>query len=732
MFRKKFPFYKQLDSKDCGPSCIRMIARFYGKEFTLQSLRKMGNMSREGVSLTGISNIAESIGFTSLAVKVDYEKMLREAPLPLIAHWNQNHFVVVYKITPSKVYVADPSFGRLTYTREEFLRGWITSVKHNKEQGILLLLNPTPDFYAAEGSRTSNKASIRYIARYVLQYKKQLLQVSLGLLLGSLLQLVFPVLTQSVIDNGIGNRQINFVYLILIAQLVLIAGMVGVEYIRAMILVHVSSRVNMQIIADFLSKLMRLPISFFDTKLTGDLTQRIRDHKRIEDFFTDSVLTIIFSSFSLLVLGTMLAFYHPGIFLVFLATAVIQVMWAMRALKKRRYLSNKLFSRLTTEQNNIIELINGMQEIKLNNIESSRRWQWQRIQAAIFRTNIKVVSLKQFQFGGMRLIAQVQIILVTFICALAVINGQMTIGVMMAVMYILGQISAPLNDVVDFIYAAQDAKISLERLGEIHLRDDEEEKDDDSKLSKLPPNPSLWFRNLSFHYPGQEKIQVLRNISLHIPEGKITAIVGASGSGKTTLLKLLLKFYAPIEGGIYVGSEPLDNMQSAFWRSECGVVMQDGFIFADTIANNIALKEPVDKQKLLQAAHVANIHEFIMSLPGEYNTRIGQDGIGLSEGQKQRLLIARAVYKNPRYIFFDEATNALDANNERVIMRNLEAFFKGRTVVIVAHRLSTVKNADQIVVLDRGEIVESGVHEELAARRQSYYTLVKNQLELGN
>jgi len=735
MFRKKFPFYKQLDAMDCGPTCVRIIARHYGKAFSLQSLREKGSMSREGISLNEISNIAESIGFRTLAVKTSFEKLQQEAPLPVVAHWNQNHFIVVYRIEKDKVYVADPSFGLLTYTREEFLRGWVSSVQHRQEQGVLLLLEPTPDFYRQAEERTTNKASFRFIAQYILAYKKHLLYISIGLLFGSILQLLLPFITQLIIDRGIGNRDVPFVYLILIAQVVLIISLTSVEYIRSILLVHVSSRINIFIISDFLEKLMKLPISFFDTKLTGDITQRIRDHKRIEDFFTDTVLTFIFSGFSIMVLGAVMLYYNVYIFGIFACCAFLEIWWALRSLKKRRYLSNRLFARLTTEQSNLIELINGMQEIKLNNIEKNKRWQWQKIQAAIFRTNLQIVSLKQYQYGGIRLINYLQIALVTFICANAVIKGEMTIGVMMAVMYILGQLSAPLNDAINFIYSAQDARISLERLGEIHLKQNEEEE------QAARPKPAdkgntyhgrdIVFDNISFHYPGHAGHDVLKNICLTIPEGKVTAIVGASGSGKTTLLKLLLKFYTPRQGSIRIGNSNLHDYANDAWRKSCGVVMQDGYIFADTIANNIALEEHINKDLLLHATEVANIHSFIQSLPSAYNTRIGQDGIGLSQGQKQRLLIARAVYKDPSFIFFDEATNALDANNELVIMRNLEAFFRNRTVVIVAHRLSTVRNADQIIVLDNGCITEQGAHEELTARRKSYYTLVKNQLELG-
>ncbi len=731
MYKGPFTFYKQFDSKDCGPTCVRMVAKFYGKEYSLQTLRDKGNLSREGVSINGISKIAEHIGFRSLAVKVDFDKFKNEAPLPAIAHWNQNHFIVVYKISSTKVYVADPSFGLLAYSYEEFLRGWECEKKHGKEQGILLLMEPTPDFFSMEGEKTHNKANLKFILKYLLQFKKPISYVCLSLFVGSLLQLVFPFLTQSIIDYGIGNKNIGFINLILISQLVLILSLISVEYIRSMILLHVSVRINIFIISDFLSKLMKLPISFFDIKLTGDLTQRIRDHKRIEDFFTNSLLTSVFSFFSIIVLGGILLFYNKLVFFIVVAGITADFIVVLSTLKKRRYLNNKLFSRLTTEQNALIELITGMQEIKLNNIEKMKRWQWQKIQAAIFKTNLKMVSINQIQIGGSRLIAQLQIILITFIAAKSVINGEMTLGIMLAIMYILGQLSAPVHDLINCTYAYQDAKISLDRLGEIHLKEDEEPEDKQGVPMPDLDRSGIYFDNISFHYPGQTR-NVIQDLSLHIPAGKITAIVGTSGSGKTTLLKLILKFYSPQSGHIEVGEHNLNDLQTAEWRSKCGVVMQDGFIFADTIARNIALEVDIDEQKLMKSIELANCLDFINALPLEYNTKIGQDGIGLSQGQTQRLLIARSIYKNPEIILFDEATNALDANNEKTIINNLNHFFEGRTVVVVAHRLSTVKNADQIIVMEDGRIIEQGNHFTLTNNKNAYYELVKNQLELAS
>jgi ATP-binding cassette subfamily B protein len=725
-----FPFYRQLDQMDCGPTCVRMIAQHHGRRYTLQNLRERAHMDREGISLLGISQIAEDIGMRTLAVKISYEQLAEEAPLPAVAHWNQNHFVVVHKIKRDKVYVADPAHGLITYKKDEFINSWGSDVADGKAEGIALLMEPSQEFYELEGEKSS-KASFGFLFRYFFQYKKFLVQLMLGLLLGSLLQLVFPFLTQAVVDFGIGTRNIGFIYLILIAQLVLFASQTAVEFIRAWILIHLSTRINISIISDFLIKLMRLPIGFFDAKQVGDLIQRIQDHHRIESFLTGSVLTSLFSIFNILIFGIVLAIYSIPIFLIFLAGSSLYIGWVLLFLRKRAQLDHKSFAQMAADQSNLIQLITGMQEIKLNNIELQERWRWERIQAKLFRINLKKLALSQYQQGGGTFFNQVQNIIISFVAAKAVIDGDLTLGMMMAITYITGQLNAPIGQIIAFVQQAQDAKISLERLGEIHSLDDEEE-DSEGLLRELPPRRSILIENLSFRYGGPESPNVLEGINLEIPEGKTTAIVGMSGSGKTTLIKLLLKFYEPQQGHIQVGAAHLNSIASYSWREACGTVMQEGFIFSDTIAHNIALEKPVDKARLLQAVQVANIQKDIEGLPLAYNTKIGQDGIGLSGGQKQRLLIARAVYKNPEYLFFDEATSALDANNEAAIMEKLNVFLEGRTVVVVAHRLSTVKNADQIVVLDKGKIVERGTHTELTALRGAYYTLVKNQLELGS
>ena len=722
-----FPYYKQPDAMDCGPTCLRMVAKHYGRNFKVQTLRKLCEINREGVSLLGMSDAAEKIGFRTLGVKLTPQQ-LKDAELPCILHWRQTHFVVLYKIKNHKYYLADPASGLVTVPEEDFARNWLGDKE--KQEGIALLLAPTPQFYEEEDDKGS-EVRWSFLFRYLVTYRKLVFQLLLGLGIGSLLQLITPFLTQSIVDIGINTRNLNFIYIILIAQIALIIGRVSVEFIRSWILLHISTRINISILTDFLIKLMKLPMSFFDTKMTGDIMQRMNDQRNIQTFLTGSTLTTVFSMFNLVVFSLVLAYYNLPIFFVFAASSTLYTLWIVAFLKRRRELNYKSFDVSARNQSSIIQLVGGMQEIKLNNCEQQKRWEWEHIQARLFKFNVKTLALSQYQQGGATFINEGKNILITFLSAEAVINGNLTLGAMVAVQYIVGQLSSPIEQFLGFIQGFQDAKISLERLNEIHQMQDEEPAGKDYN-HLLPENKSLSINNLTFRYPGAGNEPVLEDISLHIPHGKTTAIVGMSGSGKTTILKLLLRFYEPQKGEIKVGDQPLSNIGFKTWRGHCGVVMQDGFIFSDNIERNIAVgDEYPDREKLRHAIKVANIQDFIDGLPLGLNTKIGAEGNGISQGQRQRMLIARAVYKNPDYLFFDEATNALDANNERVIMDNLGEFFKGRTVVIVAHRLSTVSNADNIVLLDKGRIIEEGTHHELTALKGDYYRLVKNQLELG-
>ncbi|SDH74702.1 peptidase domain-containing ABC transporter [Mucilaginibacter gossypii] len=721
----RFQFYKQPDQMDCGPTCLRMIARHYGRNFTVQTLRRLCEINKEGVSLLGISDAAEKIGFRSMGVKLNAAQ-LKDAELPCILHWRQNHFVVLYNIKKHKYYLADPADGMVVLNEADFNRNW----QSDAGSGIVLLLSPTPDFYEQENEK-GNEVRWSFLLRYLITYRKLVIQLFFGLGIGSMLQLIAPFLTQSIVDIGINTRNLNFIYIVLFAQIALIIGRVSVDFIRSWILLHISTRVNISILTDFLIKLMKLPIGYFDTKMTGDIMQRMSDQKKIEGFLTGSTLSTLFSMFNLLVFSVVLAYYNATIFFVFAVSSTLYTIWITLFLKRRRALNYKSFEVSAKNQGSIVQLIGGMQEIKLNNCEQQKRWEWEHIQARLFKFSVKSLALSQYQQGGATFINEGKNILITFLSAQAVISGNLTLGAMVAVQSIVGQLSSPIEQLLGFIQGFQDAKISLERLNEIHQMDDEEPVGKEWSHT-LPENKSLTLNNLTFSYPGAGNEPVLENIELVIPHGKTTAIVGMSGSGKTTIIKLLLRFYEPQKGDIKVGGQQIGNIAFKTWRGQCGVVMQDGFIFSDTIERNIAVGDDYpDKAKLRHAVKVANIQDFIDGLPLGLNTMIGAEGNGISQGQRQRMLIARAVYKDPHYIFFDEATNALDANNERVIMDNLTRFFEGRTVVIVAHRLSTVSNADNIIVLDKGRIIEQGTHNQLTALKGDYYKLVRNQLELG-
>ncbi|EGV42827.1 peptidase domain-containing ABC transporter [Bizionia argentinensis JUB59] len=726
---RKFPAYLQTEAKDCGPTCIKIIAKYYGKLINTQQLRNLSETTREGSSLLGVSEAVESIGFKSLGVKLSFNDLL-EAPLPCIVHWNKAHYIVLYKIKKGMVYVSDPAHGLIIYTKQEFIKYWIgNNADETTVEGIALLVEPTPKFYQSEFDE-DEKFGFRFIFKYLFKYKKFLVQLIVGLLAGSLLQLTFPFLTQSVVDVGIKNQDINFVYLILIAQLFLYIGQAALEIIRSWILLHLSTRINISLISDFFIKLMKLPISYFDVRMTGDLLQRINDHKRIERILTTSSLSVLFSFFNLIVFSFVLAYYSLQIFGVFVLGSILYFAWVLFFFKKRKELDYKHFSEVSREQSKVIELINGMQEIKLHNAERRMRWNWEYVQASLFKIATKSLALEQTQSVGSNFINQIKNMFITILSAMLVIEGDITLGMMMAISYIVGQLNGPIIQLISFMKDLQDAQISLDRLGEIHNMEDEEKQDEDY-ITNIPKNATIKIDEISFRYTGGEE-PVLENLSLEIPENKTTAIVGVSGSGKTTLMKILLGFYPVDKGRIMIDNFNLKNISPKEWRRNCGVVMQEGYIFNDTIAKNIAVGEDyVDKEKLTHAIKVANISDYIENLPLGFNTKIGSEGSGLSTGQKQRLLIARSVYKNPKFLFFDEATSALDANNEKVIMENLNTFFKDKTVVVIAHRLSTVQNAHQIVVLDQGKIIEKGNHKELIALKGSYYHLVKNQLNLG-
>ncbi len=735
-----FPHFLQHDAMDCGPTCLSIIVSFYGKRISIEKLRKLCYATREGTSLLGIGNAAEKLGFHTVGVKLSWEQLRDQAILPCIIHWNQNHFIVVYKIKKKNgkwyVYVSDPAAGLLTYTEEQFLKSWleIHGANGKPDMGVTLLIEPTPAFFERDQDDADKERqfSLRHIVRYLVPHQQSIIQIFSALVVASLLSLLLPFITQSIVDRGVILGNIGFVKTMLAAQLFIVAGQLANDLIRSWLMLHVTARVSISLISDFLAKLMRLPIAFFDTKMTGDIMQRIQDHSRIQDFLTNSLLSIVMAMVLFIIYGVVLGGYNIIILGIFLSGTILYIGWVLLFLKWRRKLDYMRFQEAANNQSNIVQLIGGMQDIKLNNCEKQKRWEWERIQAKLFRISIKGLTLSQAQQVGGTFIDQTKNIIISFLAAKSVIDGNMTLGMMTALTYIIGQLNAPVSQFISFVREYQDANISMERLGEINNRDDEEPAGEE-KIYEIPENADIEFKNVTFQYDGPHSPKVLDGISLKVAHGKVTAIVGASGSGKTTLLKMMLGFYPPSEGSVTLGGCEMEAYSESSWRKKCGCVMQEGYVFSNTIAENIGLCDEIpDMIRVRQAAEVANIREWIESLPLGYNTKIGADGHGLSTGQKQRILIARAAYKNSPYLFFDEATNSLDANNEKLIMENLNHLFDGKTVVVVAHRLSTVKNADKILVVDNGHIIEEGTHLELTARKGYYYELVRNQLELGN
>lgn len=722
MFR--YPFFKQHDKMDCGATCLRMVSKYYGKLFPLEFLKKKCYTNRYGTSLWQLSNAATEIGYRTLYAKISLDD-LRDVTLPCIIHWSRKHFVVVYKISKSKVVVGDPGIGIISYNIKDFNAGWLT----DEEKGVVLLLEPTPNFYLNE--EIDNKfIGFRFFFHYLLPFKRYYVQIVLGMIVGFGFSLILPFLTQSVIDVGIGNKNLGFINLVLIAQLIFSVSSTLMSFIQSWIFLHMGARINIAIISDYLIKLLKLPVSFFENRMTGDIMQRIGDHSRVNSFISANTLSLVFSFVNFIVFSFIMCYYSVKILLVFLIFSIVYAVWVFLFLKKRKEFDYKFFDRNSLKQNTLIQLLQGVRDIKLHNYEDQKRWEWERVQTQTYKISIKQLILSQYQQGGAFFIETTKGILISYLSAKAVIDGTMTLGMMMSMQYILSQISAPISHFIGLINSYQDAKISLERIGEIHSVENEESSSE-LTYNTLPRNKDIAFENVSFSYNGSPDSLVLKNVSFSIPANKVTAIVGSSGSGKTTILKLLLKFYQPVKGRITTGGINLQDISHRAWRNECGAVLQDGFVFSDTLAENIALGDPdISLEKLETATQIANIDEFIKELPHAYHSKIGTDGIGLSQGQKQRLLISRAIYKNPEFILFDEATNSLDAKNEGEILDKLNGYFESKTVVIVAHRLSTIRNASQIIVLENGEVSEIGTHAELLKNKAIYYNLIKKQTEI--
>lgn len=726
-------FVRQFDAMDCGPACLCMIAAYYKRRYRLGQLRKECCIGKNGVSLLGISHAAEKIGFQVANGKLNFNSLVKNAVLPCIVHWNQNHFVVVYRIKRKNkgyvVYIADPAKGKIKYTEEEFCSHWMKIDGKEEQKGIILLLQPTPLFYTRKEESTVIFNRFQFLRKYFSAYKWYWGQLILSFLVGSILLLVFPFLTQAIVDIGINGKDIHFIYLILVAQSMLLLGSTAIRFVQSKLLLHISARIDIALISDFFLKLMKLPMKFFETKLLGDILQRIEDHKRVENFLTSQVLSLFFSLFTSFILSCVLFIYSFPIFMVFMSGSIVYAIWLIVFLKKRKAIDYKYFDQQGKNRNLVYQLINGMQEIKLQGCEERKRLEWEDCQAGLFKINLEALSLGQTQEAGGILIHELLNMGITVLAATFVVEGHLTFGMMLAVQYIIGQLNGPVRQVTGFLYRWQDLNISLDRINEVHVLENEE--DVNREMKEIPfDDYSIHINDLSFTYNELIPEYVLNNINLSIPKDKVTAIVGGSGGGKTTLIKLLLGYYLPTKGQIKIGGINLEELNLSWWRSLCGVVMQDGYLFSDTIAKNIAISDDTPNlDRIKYAARVANISGYIESLPLGYDTVIGQDGQGVSQGQKQRILIARVVYKNPPFLFFDEATNALDANNEKEIINSLASFYKNKTVVIIAHRLSTVKYADQIIVLDKGKIAEVGKHKDLIAWKGKYYELVKNQLE---
>ena len=715
-----------------------MIAEYYGLKYSLEYFRELCYLSKEGVSLLNINNAAEWVGFRTFMATISYDHLVEDCPLPCILHWNQDHFVVLLSIKKKLSFrkdkshsfiltIADPAHGIINLDQPAFLGSWISTPE---DKGVVLLLEPTNHLSSIS---TSDGPSISYsfLLQYLKPYRKYIAQIILGMVVASLISVAFPFLTQLLIDTGVADKNISFVYAILLSQLFLFIGGISISIIRSWLLLHVSARISLTIISDFLIKLLKLPIKFFDSKAVGDITQRINDHHRIEGFLTTSLLSSIFSIINIFIFTLVLGYYSWSILLTFSVLSILGIAWIFLFQKRRKDLDYKRFARNRESQDRLFEMITGMQEIKLFSAETTMRWKWERLQVRYFKLNIESLSLEQYQETGFIFFMQLKNILITFLGAYEVINGHITLGSLLSISFIIGQTNSPIEQLISLIKSAQDARLSMERLQEIYNKRDEAEGKR-SLVSNSISNSDIILKNVSFQYEGPDSPFVLKDINLSIPKGKVTAIVGSSGSGKTTLMKLLLNYYQPATGAIFLGDVDLSEVIAKEWRDKCGTVTQDGYIFSDTIARNIALDgNDIDEYLMQQSVNIANLNDFIESLPLKYTTKIGASGIGISGGQRQKILIARAVYKDPDFIFFDEATSSLDANNERILIDNLSEFFEHRTVVIIAHRLSTVKNAHNIVVLENGQIIESGSHQALIKTRGKYFELVKNQLELA-
>lgn len=722
---KKFPEEFQLDKMDCGPACLKIIAKYYGRFYNLHFLRDLCGTTREGISVLNITNGAEKIGLKTRVVRCSFKQLLDVVPLPCIVHWKDNHFVVVYDTNDREVAVSDPAKGLVNYTHKEFKKGWLQA---EEKKGVVIGIEPEADFQDLHiGEKSSKRKNFAGVLNYFRPYKKSIINLLLVMLLITVMQALIPFITRAIIDTGVHTRDMNFINIMLIANVAILLSMTLGNAVRDWIMLHLTSRINISLISDYLVKLMKLPITFFENKMMGDILQRAHDHQRIRDFIMGNSLNLVFSSITFLVFAVILFVYNTLIFWTFALGSGIYFGWIIAFLQIRKRLDTNYFNLMARDQSYWVETITGIQDIKVNNYEKNKRWNWENIQARLYKVNVKLLSVTNYQNLGGQFIEGLKNLFITILCAKAVVQGEMSFGVMIATQMIIGMLNGPVQQFIQFIISAQTAKLSLARINEIHALDDEEISSETNNMV-LPECKDITVSNLSFQYAPRHPM-ILNRINLFIPEKKVTAIVGDSGSGKTTLLKLLLRFYTPTVGEIKIGNMNINNISLFDWREKCGVVLQDGKIFNDTILNNIVLNaDKVDYDRLKKAVAIANIADEIEDMPKGYLTKMGEQGRGMSGGQKQRILIARALYKNPEYIFFDEATNSLDAINEKKIVDALGETFRNKTVVVIAHRLSTIRKADQIVVLKHGRIVETGKHDQLMLKQGHYYSLVETQM----
>jgi len=722
-----FISFRQTDKKDCGPTCLRIICRYYDKIISIEYLRELTNVSHFGTTLYGLSTAAEKLGFRTITSKMTFKNFVKNFSLPTIVHWKQNHFIVVYKVKRNYIYVADPAIGKMKYDYKSFLEGW-SSYENEEAVGVALYLEPTPQIYAEDDSP---KISFSYFLSYFSNYKKQYLQVILGMLASMVIGFLVPFTTKSVIDIGINGKNINFINLMLIAQFVLAFSTIAIGFIQSWLFMHIATKIGLSITIGYIAKVMKLKIPYIERKTLGDFMQRMSDNGRIQAFISTSTISTVFSFTNVIIFGVVMATYNLKVLAVFLIGSSIYALWILLFIKKRREFDMKKFEQNSESQTSIVQIFNGIRDIKLFNFEKYKRWEWERIQAKIFKLSMRQLSLSQVQQTGAFVIEQSKNIIITYIIVTSVINGEISFGTMIAMQYILAQMGSPLQQLISLINSYQDAKVSLDRIAEIHNQEDEETLEDELNRINNPieiTSRTIQFQEVTFSYNKLILEPILNNINLTFPEGKFTAVVGASGCGKTTLIKLLLRFYSVDRGSISIGDLDLNNISINMWRNQCGAVLQDGYLFSGTIGENVALSsEGFDQASVISACKSTNIHDFIKTLPLGYKTKIGENGMDLSQGQKQRLLIARILYKKPDFVFFDEATNALDAENEKIVMKSLRTELVNKTIIFVSHRLSAISNADNIIVMDKGKVVEQGNHIHLMNSGGLYFNMFNSQ-----